>query len=121
MHFFREPADVVMTLDHMRRIAADRDAFDYVGIERALSEEMIAAVFARSVRGILSEQSLGGVFENLHKLAANDFPLFFGIDDASEQSQKLIRRVHVFQANVKVLLENARNHVYLARTQQPVV
>ena len=41
MHFLRQPADVVMTLDHVRWISADGHAFDHIGIERALGEKSI--------------------------------------------------------------------------------
>jgi hypothetical protein len=39
--FSGQAADVVVALDDMSRIAADRDALDDVGIERALREEAI--------------------------------------------------------------------------------
>ena len=121
MHFLREPADVVMTLDHMRRIAADRDTFNYVGIQGALRQEMVPAGSTRPVRRILSEQFLGRVFENFHKLTADDLSLFLGIGDAFEQLEETIRRVHVLESNMKVLLENALDHFFFARAEQPVV
>ena len=36
MHLVRQPADIVMALDHLRGIAFDRDAFNHIRIKRAL-------------------------------------------------------------------------------------
>ncbi len=56
LHFLRQPADVVMTLDQRRGIAADGHALDHVRIKRALREETITGV--RSLVGpVLREHS----------------------------------------------------------------
>ena len=39
LHVLRQAADVVMALDHRRRIAGDGHGFDHVGIKRALREK----------------------------------------------------------------------------------
>ena len=52
VHLLRQAADIVMALDHVRRIAADGNALDHVGIKRALSEEFVATVLVRAVSSV---------------------------------------------------------------------
>ena len=39
MHFFWQPADIVMAFDHRSRVAGDGHGFYYIGVQRALSQE----------------------------------------------------------------------------------
>ena len=52
-----------MALDHVRRIAADGDALDHVGVKRALGEKAIPAVLVAPFGSILGEQFLRRVLE----------------------------------------------------------
>jgi len=44
-----------MALDHVRRVSANRDTLDHVGIKGALREEMITAMACRTIRRILGD------------------------------------------------------------------
>ena len=74
MHFFRQPADVVMALDHVRGIAADRDALDHVGVKRALREKLDSRrVRGRSTSRSSVEQFLSRVFKYADEFVADNF------------------------------------------------
>ena len=47
LHALGQAADIVVRLDRHRRPAAEGDALDHVGIERALRQELGAAELAR--------------------------------------------------------------------------
>jgi hypothetical protein len=65
-----------MALDHRGRVVADGDAFDDVGIKRALREELRRADFFR------------GALEFLDEDAPDDLAFALGIGDALERLEK---------------------------------
>ena len=85
MHFLRQTADVVVALDHMRGISADRHALDHVRIKGALGKEMIAAMIARSAGGVFGQQLLGRMLEYFHEFAPDDLPFLFRVGHAFKQ------------------------------------
>src|SRR6266480_2771695 len=121
MHFFRQAADVVMTLDHLRGIAPDRYALDYVRVKRSLREKLVTAVSARGVSPVFLEQVLGRLLKYVDELVADQLSLGFGIGHAFEQRQETFAGVHVFQTHMEILAENALHDFFLARAKQSVV
>ncbi len=121
MHFLRQPADVVMTLDHVRRVAADCDTFDHVGIERSLREKTIAAVFGSCGLPILlvfgREAPRSACFEDGDEFVADNFSFLFRIGNAAKFFKKTFGRVDVLQSDVKIFSKNALHHFFLARAQ----
>ena len=80
LHVLRQAADIVMDLDGDRRPAGGRDAFDHVGIERALGEEFRAA------------DLVALVVEHVDEGGADDLALLFGIADARRAGRGTDRR-----------------------------
>ncbi len=61
----------MMTLDHLRWIALDRDALDHVRIKCALCEKFVAAMSARAVSSVFLEQLFSRVLKHLDELVAD--------------------------------------------------
>ena len=110
-----------MRLDHLRRVAADGNAFDHVGIKRALGEKLVAAVFVGAVLFVFGEQFLGRVLKHFDELVADDFSFRLRIGHAAQFGKKAFRRVHIFETDVKIFAEDALHHFFLAVAQQSVV
>ena len=108
-HLLRQAADVVMALDHRRRIAADGHGLDHVGIERALREELR---LARAPRRRL---------EHLDERLADDLALALGVGHALEPPQEQLGGVLVLQLDLEMAAEDLPHHLRLAPAQQAVV
>ncbi len=121
MHFLRQPADVVMALDHLRRIALDRDTLDHIWIKRALREKFVTAVFARAVSTIFFKQFLGRVLKYFNEFVADDLAFLFRIGYAFERAEEALAGIDIFQSHAEIFAKNALHHFFLARTEQPVV
>src|SRR6202030_445715 len=78
VHLLGPPADVVMALDYVRRIAADGDTFDHVGIESSLREELKLMI---GFRGLLIGFGKvdNRIFEYFDELVANNLALLLRI------------------------------------------
>ena len=79
VHALGQAADIVVRLDGDRRAAGERDAFDHVGIERALGQELGAADLLRLL------------LEHVDEVLADGLALGLGIGDARERFKKLLR------------------------------
>src|SRR3954454_18050153 len=110
MHLLRQAADVVMALNDVGGIAADRDALDDVRVKRALREEAVfVAVIASGA--IFLEQLLGGLLEDVDEFVANDLPLLLGIGDALQLGEEPLGGVDILQLDLEVLAEDALHHL----------
>ena len=67
VHALGKAADIVVRFDGHRRTAGERDAFDHVGIERALGEEIGAA------------ELFGFLFEDFDEKPANRLALLLRV------------------------------------------
>src|SRR2546423_3593044 len=79
MQRVRQPSNIVMRFDAHRFLCLCARRFDYVGIDRALSEPL----------GIPDSGRLP--LENLDEVFADDFALLLGIGYASERRIELLR------------------------------
>ena len=61
-----------MALNHCRRVASNRNAFDYIGISRSLREKLCLTGF------------VSRFIENFDKGATDNFALPFRIGDAAQ-------------------------------------
>ena len=91
------------------RPAGERDAFDDVGIQRSLREELGAAELPR----------LG--LEHVDERAADELALGLGIGDAGEARQESVAGVYVDQRDVVMLAEQADDLFGFALPQQAVI
>ncbi len=107
-HLRGQPAHVVMGLDRGGG-ALEADAFDHVGIERALGEEGSAAHF------------LGFRLEDVDEEAADGLALLLGVGNAGERPQELARGVDMDERDVVGLAEQAHDLVGLALAHEAVV
>ena len=131
MHFLRQAPDVVMRLDHLRRIAADGNAFDHVRIKRPLREKLVAAMsatgwtrrgeFVGAVLSIFREQFLSRVLKDFDELVADDFAFLLGIGHAAELGKKALGSIDILETDVKIFAEDALHDFFLARAEQSVV
>jgi hypothetical protein len=83
----------VVGLDGHRRTAVERDAFDHIGIERALGEKLRALHF------------LGFGFEDVDERLADELALGLGIGDAGEAAEEGFARIHMDERDVVVAAE----------------
>src|SRR5436190_19036506 len=121
MHLLRQSADVMMTFDHLRGIALDRYALDYIRIKSSLRQEFVATVFAFAISLIFLQQFLGGVLKYFNEFIADQLALRFGIGHSFEQREKTIAGVHILQTHVKILAENSLHDFFFSRAEQTVV
>src|SRR3546814_17282208 len=82
VHPLGQPADIVVALDRHARSAGEADAFDHVGIKRALREEIGATDLLRFF------------LEHIAEFAAAELALLFGIGDAGQAAPKAFLGVH---------------------------
>jgi hypothetical protein len=99
----------VVALDRHRGAAGERHAFDHVGIERALRQKIRAADLFRLFVEHLDEQAPDGL------------ALHFGVGDAFEFAQKLLRGINVNQGYVVVMPEQVDHRLGLVEPQQAVI
>jgi hypothetical protein len=90
----RIPADVVVTLDHVRR-PDDRDAFDHVRVERPLREKRELTLFGR--------QPLRFRLEHLDERGADDLALLLRIRHPGEPLEEQPRRIREHQRQLQPL------------------
>src|SRR5205807_8568895 len=117
VHFFRQTADVVMSLDHCRRISADRNALDHVRIKRSLGEKTkfrisdfgFRIAFCKSASR--TDSSCGEIdnrmFEHANKLLPDSLSLLFRIDYPFECFEEAFGGVDIFEPNMKIFAEDA--------------
>ena len=104
-----KPADIVVRLDRHRGAAGEGDALDHVGIERALRQEIGAADLLRFRVEHVDEQPSDGL------------ALLFGVGDAGEFAQKLLRGIHVHQRDVVVMAEQVDDGLGLVEPEHAVI
>ncbi len=109
LHALGQTADIVMRLDGGRGPAQRRDAFDHVGIERALGQEFGAA------------DLLGFGVEDVDEAGADDLALLFGVADAFEPRKEQFLGFGMDQRDVVVAPEQRDDLLRLARAHQPGV
>src|SRR5690554_224135 len=109
IHAFGKAAHVVMTLNDALFPAAERDALDDVGINRALNEE--AGAFDPS----------GLALKDLDEEPPDDLSLHLGIRHACELMKKLFRCVDVDEVDVEMIAELLDDFLRLAFTEEAVV
>src|SRR5947207_301134 len=108
-HPFWQTSDVVVALNHGRRIAADWHRLDHVGIKRSLRQEFgFTRAFGRS-------------FENFDESAADDFSFPFRFSYASQPGKEKSGGILVLQLDLKMPTENLANHFRLAAAQQTII
>ena len=90
MHFFRKTTDVVMALDHLRRVAADGDTLNYIGVKCALGEKTIAIMLVRSVLPLFGEQFLGGMLKDFDEFVADNLAFLLGVGNAAKLEKKAL-------------------------------
>ena len=98
VHALGQAADIVVRLDRHRGAAGERDAFDHVGIERALRQELDGTA---PVRGDLRRLRL----ERLDEQAADGLALRLGVGDAGERGEESVAGFDVDQRDVVVVAE----------------
>src|SRR6266545_2783353 len=111
----------MMTFDDLRGIALDRNALNHVRVKSALREKLVTSVLSLAISLILFEQFLGGVLKYFDEFIADQLALCFGVGHSFEQREKTIAGVHVLQAHVKILAENALHDFFLSHPEHPVI
>ena len=96
----------MVALDGDAGAAADADAFDHVGIQRALGEEFGAADLVAF-----------GV-EHIDEGGADDLALLFGIADAGKAAQEHLPGIGMDQRDVVMVAEQADDFIGLAAAHQ---
>ena len=122
LHLLRQAADVVMALDHRRRITGDRHGFDHVGIKRSLRQEPRFANGSVGVaRRIEPQARRYRPFKNFNECPADDFAFALRVGHALEPREKQSRRVFVEQPDAEVAAKHFLHDLSLARAEQTVV
>src|ERR1044071_6259614 len=106
-----------MALNHLRRVAADGNALDYIGIKRTLSEESVATVFVGAVLLVFCQKLLGRLLEYFDEFVTDDFPLLFRISYSLEFCQETFRSINILEFNMKIFAEDALHDFFLACAQ----
>ena len=109
MHALRQPADVVVRLDHVGLAGLRARGFDDVGIDRALREPLDAG------------QPLRLLLEHVDEEPADDLALAFRVLFALERREEALRRVDADHADAEVRREGFHDLVALPEPQQAVV
>ena len=108
MHPFRQPADIVVRLDRLRR-SLHRNRFDDIRIDRSLHEKVDGT------------DLLGFFLKDANELAADDLPLRFGIGHSGEQVEEPICRIDAAYVQVKIVSKNRQHFFEFVLAQQAVV
>ncbi len=109
LHPLRQAADIVVRLDRHRRAAREGDAFDHIGIERALRQEIRAAEFRRLL------------IEHIDEQRADRLALGFRVGDAVQRRQKAFRCIDMHERNIVRAAKQRDDLLRLALAQQPVI
>src|SRR5690348_11720886 len=115
MHLLGQATDIVVRLDHLRRIAANRNTFDHIRIERPLREK------AKFFLMIALRKIDNCVFEDANEFLTDDLSLLLGINDVAEILEKTLRSVDVLEFDMKIFAEHALDNFFLTRAQQAIV
>jgi hypothetical protein len=107
VHPLGQAADIMMALDRHRRPAGEADAFDHVGIERALGKEVGAAELLRFL------------LEHGNELAADELALGFGVGDPGEPGEEALLGVDHDQRDVVMVAEQALDLLALVQRSRP--
>ncbi|MPL73681.1 hypothetical protein SDC9_19487 [bioreactor metagenome] len=108
-HLLRQTAHIVVRLDRHRGTARERDAFDHVGIERALGQELGALDLVRVV------------LEHVDEEPADRLALHFRVRHALERAEEERALIGRDQPHVVVVAEHGDHFLGLALAQQAVV
>ena len=114
LHPRRQAADIVMRLDRDTRAALERDAFDHVGIERALREKVRRAT---AIGGDLLRLFVEDIDEQL----ADDLALLFRLLNAIERFQERLARIDMDERDVVMAAKQRDDLLGLALAQQPMI
>ncbi len=99
----------MVRLDRDAGATGEADAFDHVGIERALRQEIRPA-------------DLCGLFlKHGDEFAANELALLFRVGEASQAAQKAILRIHMDQFDAIMFAEQGNDLLGLAQPHQAMV
>ena len=109
IHTLWQAAHIVMRFDRHRRPAGEADAFDHIGIERALREEIRPAQLCRLF------------LEYGNKFAANKFALFLWVSDTIKARHKAFLGIHHDQRDVVMIAEQFFDLFAFVKAQKPVI
>ncbi|GBE11626.1 hypothetical protein BMS3Abin12_02215 [bacterium BMS3Abin12] len=109
VHALRQPAHVVVRLDHVRLAGGRAGRLDHVRVDRALGEP----AHALDPRGLL--------LEDLDEQAADDLALAFRVGHALERIEEAFFGVDAQHAHAHVFREGGHYLVTLVQAQQAVV
>src|SRR5581483_2830749 len=108
-HFFWQSPNVMMALDHGRRVAGDGHGFDYVGIQGALRQKSgLAGAF-------------GGCLEYFNEGGANDFAFAFRLGHTFEAPQEQARGLLVLKLHAKVAPKDLPHDRGFPAAQQAII
>ncbi len=108
-HFLRQAADVVVALDHRRRVAADGHGLNHIGVKRALREKLRLA------------RPPGRRLEHFDEGLADDLAFPLRVRHALEPSQEQPGCILVLQPDLEMAAEDFPHDFRLASAQQAVV
>ena len=109
IHAVGQAADIVMALDRDRWSAGEADAFDHIGIERTLRQEIGAADFLRFL------------FEHVDEFPADEFALLFRVGDAGKARHEARLGIDHHQRNIIMVAEEGFDLLPFVHPQQAVV
>ena len=108
-HLFRQTTDVVVRFDGDRGTARKGDAFDHIGVKRALGKEFRAL-------------DLIGVFlEHINKEPPNGLALDLGVRDAFQRAEEQVFFIGVNEVQVVIVAEHGDDLFRLTQSQETMV
>src|SRR5437764_566659 len=110
-----------MSLNHLCRIAGDRDAFDDIRIESTLSQKFIATMSAATILLIFGQQFFCRVLKDFDEFIADDLALLFRINDPAQEGEETLRGINIFELHVEIFPEDSLHDFLFAGPKQSVV
>ena len=108
MHSLRQPPDVVMRLDRLRR-SLDRHRLDDVRIHSPLNQK------------IDGPHLLCFFFKDLDEFPANDLALAFGLGNAGKEIQEAVGGIHSANVQVEIVAKQRKHLFKFVLSKQAVV
>ena len=110
-----------MSLNYLGRVATNGNTFDDVGIESALGKKFVTTMGTGTIFPILGQQLLRRVLKNFDELVADNFALLFWINHSSQEREKTVRGIDVFELHVKILSEDPLYDLFFAGPEQSII
>src|SRR5438132_3938652 len=111
----------MMGLNHLGRVATDRDTFDDVGIKSALSKKFVTAMGAATILLILRQQLFRRVLKDFDEFVTDDFAFLLRINHPAQEGEKTLGGIDVFELYVKIFLEDPLDNFFFAGPEQSVI